>query len=56
MTNELLIAIETIGGYQTRGYPTDPELRRAQPARPARRRLPVLRALAVLLMRKEQKR
>ena len=57
MSHELLMALETIRGYQTRGYPTDAQLRRAHPGHPGRRRLlPVLRALAVRPLRNERKR
>ena len=57
MHYELLMALEAIGGYQTRGYPTDRELRRAHRARSYRRRLfPVLRALPACLSQTGPKR
>jgi hypothetical protein len=54
MQYELLMAFEAIPGHQTRGDPIDLEL---PPARRGRRRLfPALRARAVRLLRKGEKR
>jgi hypothetical protein len=53
----VLMTSEAIRGYQMRGYPIDPELRRARRAqRGKRRHFPALRTLAARLLRKGEKR